>query len=156
MKNLAHKSSRFVKKIAPFPDNLAVNGGHAVRLTPFAPWPHFDTDEISVVTSILTSGKVNYWTGDQGKLFEQEFASFIDCKHAIAIANGTVALELALRALGIGPGDEVIVPCRTYIASASCAVLTSVVCGVEIIRPPLPAPPSRALHRRRRTLAGLH
>ena len=71
---------------------------------------------------VLRSGKVNYWTGEEGRLFEKEFAAFIGCKHAIALANGTVALELALRAVGVAPGDEVIVPARTYFATASCVV----------------------------------
>jgi len=123
MDNRAKNSVQSTENVAPLAENLAINGGRAVRVTPFAPWPHFETDEVSVVSTILESGKVNYWTGDQGRLFEKEFAAFIDCKHAIAVANGTVALELALRALGIGPGDEVIVPCRTFIASASCVVM---------------------------------
>ncbi len=71
---------------------------------------------------VLESGKVNYWTGDEGRSFEREFAEFVGCKHALALANGTVALEVALHALGVGPGDEVITTSRTFIASASCAV----------------------------------
>ncbi len=89
----------------------------------FAPWPHFADDEIAAVEAVLRSGKVNYWTGMEGRLFENEFASYTGCKYAVALANGTVALELALHALGIGVHDEVIVTCRTFIASASCAVL---------------------------------
>ena len=88
----------------------------------FPPWPNFDQDEITAVAEVLSSGKVNYWTGDQGKCFEKEFAEYIGAEHAIALANGTVALELALYALGIGKGDDVIVPSRTFIASASCVV----------------------------------
>jgi dTDP-4-amino-4,6-dideoxygalactose transaminase len=72
---------------------------------------------------VLRSGKLNYWTGDEGRKFETEFAAFAGCEHAIAVANGTVALELALYALGIGTDDEVIVPSRTFIASASCVVM---------------------------------
>jgi len=90
--------------------------------TPFAPWPHFDEDEIEAASAVLRSGKVNYWTGDQGRQFEREFATFTDRQHAVAVANGTVALELAIRALQIGPGDDVITTCRTFIASASAAV----------------------------------
>src|SRR3981081_1432431 len=71
---------------------------------------------------VLRSGKVNYWTGDEGRLFEKEFAEFTNCKYAVALANGTVALEAALKTLGIGPGDDVITTARTFIASASCAV----------------------------------
>ena len=71
----------------------------------------------------MRSGQVNYWTGIQGRRFEEEFARFVGCKHAVAVANGTVALELALHALGIGPGDEVVVPSRTFIASAGSVLL---------------------------------
>lgn len=65
------------------------------------PWPHFDQDEIDAVTRILHSGKVNYWTGDEGRSFEKEFAAFHGVRHAVALANGSVALELALRVFGI-------------------------------------------------------
>ncbi len=82
-------------------------------------WPIFDKDEINITTDILHSGKVNYWTGNQGKLFEQEFANYHGVKYSIALANGTLALELALSSFNIGNGDEVIVPSRTYIATAS-------------------------------------
>jgi dTDP-4-amino-4,6-dideoxygalactose transaminase len=101
---------------------LAIDGGSRVRQEPFAPWPVFASDEIEAVTRVLASGRVNYWTGDECKAFEQEFAAAVGVKYAIALANGTVALELALKSLGIGPGDEVIVPSRTFIATASCAV----------------------------------
>ena len=88
-----------------------------------APWPYFAQDEIEATARVLASGKVNYWTGQEGRLFEAEFAAFAGCKHAIALANGSVALECALKALGVGPGDEVITTSRTFIASASCAVM---------------------------------
>ncbi|MEI6828150.1 MAG: DegT/DnrJ/EryC1/StrS family aminotransferase [Desulfuromonadales bacterium] len=104
-------------------EKLAINGGTPVRSTPFAPWPYFPADEIDAATACLSSGKVNYWTGTEGREFEKEFAAFTNCSHAIALANGTVALELALYALGIGPGDEVITTSRTFIASASCIVM---------------------------------
>src|SRR3990167_6817030 len=94
----------------------------AISTQPFSPWPFFDEDEIAAVSSVLRSGKVNYWTGEQGNLFEREYADFLGRRYAIALANGTVALELALYAFGIGPGDEVITTSRTFIASASCAV----------------------------------
>ena len=74
-------------------------------------------------TAVLRSGKVNYWTGQEGRLFETEFARSVGTKYAICVANGTVALELALQALGIGRGDEVITTSRTFIASASCIVM---------------------------------
>jgi dTDP-4-amino-4,6-dideoxygalactose transaminase len=90
----------------------------------FPSWPRFAEDEVQAATEVLRSGRVNYWTGSEGRLFEAEFAAFAGCAHAVAVANGTVALELALRALGVGPGDEVITASRTFIASASavCAV----------------------------------
>lgn len=95
----------------------------SIRIKPFAPWPYFAEDEIEAATRVLRSGKVNYWTGQEGRLFEQEFAAFAGCQYAVAIANGSVALELALYALGIGTGDEVIVTPRTFVASASSVVL---------------------------------
>jgi dTDP-4-amino-4,6-dideoxygalactose transaminase len=108
---------------SPKADQLAIDGGESVRNIPFAPWPHFDAEDIEIAANVLRSGKVNYWTGDEGRKFEAEFAAHVGCKYAVALANGTVALELALYALGIGAGDEVIVPSRTFIASASCAVM---------------------------------
>jgi hypothetical protein len=86
-------------------------------------WPHFEADEIEATCAVLRSGKVNYWTGEEGRQFEGEFARSVGAQHAICVANGTVALELALYALGIGRGDEVITSPRTFIASASCAVM---------------------------------
>jgi dTDP-4-amino-4,6-dideoxygalactose transaminase len=89
----------------------------------FPLWPYFAEDEISAVSQVLSSGKVNYWTGTEGRLFEEEYASYVGTKHAVAVMNGSVALEAVLYALDIGPGDEVIVTPRTFIASASCAVM---------------------------------
>jgi len=86
------------------------------------PWPVFCEEEIEIAVDIMRSGKVNYWTGDHGKLFEKEFANYIGVKYAIALANGTLALELALNVLGITCGDEVIVPSRTFIGTASAVV----------------------------------
>jgi dTDP-4-amino-4,6-dideoxygalactose transaminase len=88
----------------------------------FCSWPHFEQDEVESAVRVLTSGKVNYWTGGEGREFEREYAKDTGRRHAIALANGTVALELALKVLGVGPGDEVITSPRTFIASASCAV----------------------------------
>jgi len=116
------------------PQRLALEGGTPVRKDPFAPWPAFEADEIEAVAAVLRSGKVNYWTGEQSQEFEREFARFVGVKYAVALANGTAALELALYALGIGPGDEVVVPCKTFIASASCVVrlgATPVVADVD-------------------------
>lgn len=89
-----------------------------------SPWPHYDQDEIEAATAVLLSGQVNYWTGEIGKRFEQEYAHSVGKHFGIALSNGTVALELALRAFNIGPGDEVIVASRSYVASASCVLVT--------------------------------
>src|SRR5512140_1324866 len=114
---------------------LALEGGTPVRREPFAPWPHLAPDEIEAVAAVLRSGRVNYWTGEQSQEFEREFARYIGVRHAVALANGTVALELALYALGVGPGDEVVVPCKTFIASASCVVRTGATPVVADIDP---------------------
>ena len=103
--------------------DLAINGGLPIRKETFPPWPFFDSDEIVAVSAVLQSGKVNYWTGEEGRLFEKEFAASIGVNYAVAMMNGTVALEAALMALNIGSGDDVIVTPRSYIASASCAVM---------------------------------
>ena len=107
----------------PTSPKLAIEGGTPVRSTPFAPWPYFESEEIEAAERVLRSGKINYWTGDQGRQFEKEYAEYVGTKYAVAVANGTVGLELALYALGIGPGDEVITTSRTFIASASCVVM---------------------------------
>lgn len=90
--------------------------------TPFPPWPSFSEEEADAVSRVLRSGRVNYWTGEECRAFEREFAEWAGTRHAIALANGTVALDLALRGLGIGPGDEVVVTPRTFLASVSCVV----------------------------------
>src|SRR5688500_18720590 len=82
-------------------------------------WPHFDDEQVAAAGAVLRSGKVNYWTGEEGRAFEQEFARACGARFGIALANGTVALDLALQVLGIGPGDEVVVTPRSFIASAS-------------------------------------
>ena len=89
---------------------------------PFSPWPSFSLEEASSVYSVLLSNKVNYWTGDECRKFESEFAKFAGTEFAVALANGTVALDLAFKALGIGVTDEVIVTSRTFLASASSIV----------------------------------
>ena len=93
----------------------------------FSPWPVFDDAQIAAVDDVLRSGKVNYWVGEMGREFEREYAQYLGRKHAVALANGTVALELALEAFGVGQGDEVVVPARTYVATASCAVMRGAV-----------------------------
>ena len=88
----------------------------------FSAWPSFNKQEIDAVSGVLSSNQVNYWTGGQCRDFELEFAQFCNTKHAISLANGTLALDLALKALDIKPGDEVIVTSRTFIASVSAIV----------------------------------
>jgi dTDP-4-amino-4,6-dideoxygalactose transaminase len=90
-------------------------------------WPHHEPDEIEAVVHVLSSGKVNYWTGHEGRKFEREFAEYHNVKYGLAVANGTVALQLSMLGLGIGPGDEVVVTPRTFIASVSSIVL----CGAR-------------------------
>lgn len=90
--------------------------------TPLSPWPSFSDEEIDAVRAVLRSNRVNYWTGQEGRDFEREFAAWCGGAHAIALANGTLALDLALTALDIGPGDEVIVTPRSFIASTSTVV----------------------------------
>lgn len=90
--------------------------------TSFSPWPAFTEEEADAVRAVILSGRVNYWTGKECRLFENEFAQSVACSHGVAMANGTLALEIAMRALDIGPGDEVIVTPRSFIASVSCVV----------------------------------
>jgi dTDP-4-amino-4,6-dideoxygalactose transaminase len=90
--------------------------------SPFSPWPSFSEEEAEGVKQVLLSNKVNYWTGVEGRKFEKEFAGFTGSSHAVAVANGTLALDLALKALDIGEGDEVIVTPRTFLASVSSIV----------------------------------
>ena len=104
-----------------------MDGGQPIRNQSFAPWPSFGPNEVDAVARVMQSGKVNYWTGAEGRLFEAEFATFTNSRHAVAVANGTVALELALYAVGVERGDHVVVPSRTFVASASCAVMRGAV-----------------------------
>ena len=101
---------------------LALEGGTPLVAEPLPGWPRYADDEVQAVTDVLRSGRVNYWTGTQGREFEREYAARLGLRHAIALANGTVALELPLRCWGIGPGDEVIVTPRSFIASVACVV----------------------------------
>jgi hypothetical protein len=114
----------------PTPKIVATSGNNIVDLSETkasqaskGDWPCYSEEEIDAVVAVLKSGKVNYWTGDVCREFEREYAAYVGTPYAVAVANGTVALELALYALGIGPGDEVITTSRTYIASASCVAI---------------------------------
>ena len=90
--------------------------------TPFSPWPSFTQAEADAVSQVILSNKVNYWTGTECREFEKEFATWADSDYAIAMGNGTLALDVALQALDVGAGDEVIVTPRTFIASISSVV----------------------------------
>ncbi len=90
--------------------------------TKFSPWPSFAPEEADAVHRVVLSNKVNYWTGTESRAFEKEFAAWCQTRYAVALSNGTLALDVALKALGIGSGDEVVVTPRTFIASVSCVV----------------------------------
>jgi len=90
--------------------------------TPFSPWPSFTSEEADAVQRVILSNKVNYWTGQECREFEKEFAAWTGAQHALALANGTLALDVILKGMGVGTGDEVIVTPRTFIASVSCVV----------------------------------
>jgi dTDP-4-amino-4,6-dideoxygalactose transaminase len=100
-------------------DSLAEAGATAA----FAPWPSYPEDERAAAEGVLVSGRVNYWTGTEARDFEREYAAEAGTRYAIALANGTVALELALLSYGIGPGDDVVTTPRTFIATASSVVM---------------------------------
>jgi dTDP-4-amino-4,6-dideoxygalactose transaminase len=109
--------------VAATDDRLAIDGGTPIRVAPPPLWPKFASDEIAAVVETLRSGKVNQWTGRNVGLFEQTFAELHEMPFGLAVANGSLALEAILRAYDIGPGDEVIVTPRSFIASASCVNL---------------------------------
>ncbi len=90
--------------------------------TPFSPWPSYTQEESDSIQSILLSNKVNYWTGDEGRHFEKAYADWCNVEYAIVLANGTLALDISLKSLKIGQGDEVIVTSRTFLASVSSIV----------------------------------
>jgi len=103
-------------------EQLAIDGGPKAVTNKLAGWPQFDEKAITAVQDVLRSGKVNYWTGPKGMEFERKFADWQGSKYAISASSGTAALHIALSALGIGPGDEVIVPSYTFIASSFSVV----------------------------------
>ena len=105
-----------MNRISPRPADAAVAGPRK------GIWPDFSEEEAQAAADVIRSNRFNYWTGEIGRAFEREFAAWIGPAHAVALANGTLALDVALKVLGIGPGDEVIVTPRTFIASISCVV----------------------------------
>lgn len=105
-------------------EKLAIEGGTKVCSRGFPPWPQFDRSTDRVVLDILHSGRVNYWTGPMGLRFEAAWATWLGVRHAVTVSSGTAALHVALAALGIGPGDEVICPSYSFIASSFCVLQT--------------------------------
>ena len=101
---------------------LAIDGGEKVWTRGFPPWPQFDRKTDGKVLDILHSGRVNYWTGPVGMQFEREWARWLGVRNAISVSSGTAALHVALTALGVGPGDEVICTSYSFIASSFCAL----------------------------------
>ncbi len=108
-------------------EKLAIDGGAKTVTNTLIGWPQFDETAIQAVEQVLRSGKVNYWTGPKGMEFEKKFAEWQGSKYAISVCNGTAALHVAMTVLGIGPGDEVIVPSYTFIASSFSVVQTGAV-----------------------------
>jgi len=108
--------------MGPMRETLAINGGEKAVKSKLPGWPQFSEKAISEVEDVLRSGKVNYWTGKRGMEFERRFAEWQGSKYAISVATGTAALHTGLAALGIGPGDEVIVPSYTFIATSFSVV----------------------------------
>ena len=104
------------------PAKPAIEGGTPVRTEPYPPWPYFWEEEKQAVLEVLDSGKVNYWTGFRGMEFQKRFAAYCNAQHAIALNSGTSALHVALAAAQVGPGDEVIVPSYTFIATAAAVL----------------------------------
>ena len=105
-------------------NRLALDGGTPAITRDLPGWPQIPEEGVEAVAAVLRSGRINYWTGTEARQFEAEFAQAQEMEHALAVANGTFALELALRSFGIGAGDEVIVPSRTFIATAGAVVAT--------------------------------
>jgi dTDP-4-amino-4,6-dideoxygalactose transaminase len=103
-------------------EKLAIEGGPRAVTNPLQGWPQFDENAIRAVECVLRSGRVNYWTGKKGMEFEKKFAGWQGSRYGISVATGTAALHTALAALGIGPGDEVIVPSYTFIATSFAVV----------------------------------
>ena len=110
------------KKKAAVGQKLAIDGGPKAVTNALIGWPRFDDKAIMAVADVLRSGKVNYWTGPKGMEFEKKFAEWQGNKFGVSVATGTAALHVCLAALGIGPGDEVIVPSYTFIATSFAVV----------------------------------
>lgn len=116
-------------------EELALYGGAPAKRKPFPDWPVYDEREIAAVTNVLESRKWWRIVGSQATQFEQEFASYQRAQHALAVTSGTHAIEIALSALGIGYGDEVIVPAFTFISTASAVLCVNAVPVLVDVRP---------------------
>ncbi|MBN1444536.1 MAG: DegT/DnrJ/EryC1/StrS family aminotransferase [Candidatus Omnitrophica bacterium] len=103
-------------------EKLAIEGGKPVNAEKFPMWPSFSEKSIKMVSEPLKTGRVNYWTGEEGVRFEKEWAKWNGAKYAVTTTNGTSALHTAVAALGIGPGDEIICPSYSFIASSFCVL----------------------------------
>jgi dTDP-4-amino-4,6-dideoxygalactose transaminase len=103
-------------------DKLAINGGKPVRTAPFTAWPMFDEREVEAITDVVRSGKWGCLVGDKVHQFEREFAVFQQARYGICVVNGTAALQIAMRAVGAGAGDEVITTSYTFIATPNAAL----------------------------------
>jgi dTDP-4-amino-4,6-dideoxygalactose transaminase len=123
----AGMSSEILKSIVQRSESRTGFGNHMYEELECTPangaWPYFGPDEIEAAMRVLKSGKVNYWIGEECRSFERAFAAYTRCSHAVALSNGTVALELALRILRVQSGDEVVTTPRAFIAPAGCAAL---------------------------------
>jgi dTDP-4-amino-4,6-dideoxygalactose transaminase len=108
-------------------DRLAIEGGEPTVKQPLPPWPWFTEEIIQAAMMPLRTGKVNYWTGNLGMEFERRFAAWNGSRHCVTTTSGTSALHTALAAMEIGPGDEVIVPSYTFIATSFCVVQSGAV-----------------------------
>ena len=103
-------------------EKLAIEGGTPVNKENFPKWPSFSQKSIDMVSEPLKTGKVNYWTGNIGVEFEKAWAKWNGAKYAVTTTNGTSALHTAVAGLGIGPGDEIICPSYSFIASSFCVL----------------------------------
>ena len=139
---------------------LALEGGTPLRTEPVPTWPSIPAEGIAAVSRVLESGDINYWTGTECREFEREFAQWTGAPYALAVANGTLALEIALRATGVRGGDEVVVPSRTFIATAGAVVALGAVPVIADIDPATnnvtPLTVARVLTPRTRAVIPVH
>src|SRR4030042_1610111 len=110
-------------------EKLAIEGGRKAVTNKLVGWPNFSEAAVKAVEAVLRSGKVNYWTGPRGMEFEKRYAAWQGSRFAISTTNGTAALHVSLSALGVGPGDEVIVPSYTFIATSFAVVQAGAIPG---------------------------